>query len=72
MKKLTPAQKASVHKAALREVANLLENDWGDPFKDRELPDEFADRDDDLWRAADEHFFACIKTIAKEMRLRAK
>lgn len=66
--KLTDKQKEKVHRAALREVANVLDNDWGDPFKDRELPE----LPEDAYEAADKHFFVCIASIAKEMRMRSR
>lgn len=71
---MTKHQKFMIEKWALRSVAELLEDDHGDPFKDRwnDPPDGFDDGDvtddgDVLINEADDYFFKCIAKLAKRL-----
>lgn len=84
MAHLTMKERKLVKQCACRHVADLLDDDWGGPFKHRQLPDEvFTDYDagcspddmgdqDEREDAADKLFFEVVKNIARKLRQEAK
>lgn len=79
--KLTAKEKKLVMQSAKEHIASLLCDDWGEPFKHRNLPDELFDDTDD-WgsgsdydlkeQAADDYFFVCVTQVAKKLRKEAR